>query len=834
VNRIGTATNAIGVTWTTSDGSATAGQDFGTPGNAAQRTGMLSWAAGDATPKTITVGPGATNVPIINDTTIEPTENFTITLSAPTGGAALGPQPTTTVNILDDDSVFAFGTAALNVSEAGPNVTLNVTRTGSTNTVATVRYTTANGTATLGSDFGTAGAFAQPTGIISFGVGETLKTITIGPAAAAAPYIPIINDSVIEGPETFSITLSAPTGGGQLGSPVAATVTIDSDDKGVAMGAATRSVAENGGSIDIQVVRAGPPTGAISVNYAFTNGTAINGTHYSVANGTLNWADGDAAPKNVHVVINNDALVNPNRTFTMTLSGATGATIGSPTSTVVTIVDDDNTVQFSAPTAIVTEGTASISLTVTRVGGVANPASVTWTTADGSALAGSDFGTLGNTTALTGTLNWAGGESASKTIMIPIINDVIVEGAKTFTVNLSAPTGATIGANPTSTVTINDNDAGVVFAQATYTVVENAGNVTLTVNRIGPSTAAASVTWTTANGTAIAGQDFGTSGNAAQRTGTLSWLAGNAAAKTIVIPILNDAIAEADKTFTVVLSAPSAGIVLGTPSTSTVTILDDDIPPESGLAFSLPKYLVLENAGSVTLTVNRFDVGGGFGRAASVNYATQPGTALATSDYITKSGTLSWAGGDSAAKTITVQIVNDAIAEPPEQFKVTLSGVTPGTGIATPDATVLIVDDDEVFPAMGSFPVNWTTPGPATAGWIVSNEPGAYEGVFSLRSETIGDNETSQVQVSGTFSAGTVSFRLKISSELNFDFLRFYIDGVPVQSWSGTANTAWQLYSTPLSAGFHTLTWSYEKDGSASLGSDAAWIDAVTMPAYTP
>ena len=49
-------------------------------------------------------------------------------------------------------------------------------------------------------------------------------------------------------------------------------------------------------------------------------------------------------------------------------------------------------------------------------------------------------------------------------------------------------------------------------------------------------------------------------------------------------------------------------------------------------------------------------------------------------------------------------------------------------------------------------------------------------------------------------------------------------------TWSGTTNTGWQLFSYPLLAGPHTLKWAYEKDASASLGQDAAWIDGVTLP----
>jgi len=102
--------------------------------------------------------------------------------------------------------------------------------------------------------------------------------------------------------------------------------------------------------------------------------------------------------------------------------------------------------------------------------------------------------------------------------------------------------------------------------------------------------------------------------------------------------------------------------------------------------------------------------------------------------------------------------------------------------------------------------------------------------VFSLRSDAIDDGETSQIEVTRDFAAGNITFRARVSSEAGFDILRFYVDGVEKGSWSGTTVTGWQLFTTPVSAGSHTLRWSYEKDASASVGYDAAWIDAVTLP----
>jgi len=500
-----------------------------------------------------------------------------------------------------------------------------------------------------------------------------------------------------------------------------------------------------------------------------------------------------------------------------------------------------DSLQFSVASVAVTEGTATVMLGVTRVSpAIGVSAGVTWTTVDGTAHAGTDFGPVGDATPLTGTLNGASGAGKSQMITIPITNDTLIQGARTFTVQLSDPSGAgvTIGTIPTVTVRINDNDKGFAFASPTYTVGEAADNVVLSVQRIGPTTTTASATWSTANGTATAGQDFGTLNNATQRSGTFSWAIGDANPKNIVIPIINDALGgEGDETFTVSLT-PGTGYILGSPGSATVTIQDNDIPPESELRFTQPKYSVLEDAGSVTLGVERVVVAGGnLDRPASANFTTVAGSAMATYDYVAKTGVLSWAAGEGGTKTITINIVNNAVAEPPELFTVRLSNAPSGVGISAPgEAAVLILDDDEKFPPEGAIPSGFGTPSDTTSGFHVSNDPGAYEGAFSLKNDFIDDGESAGIEMTGTFAAGNVSFRVKVSTEASFDVLSFYIDGVLKNSWSGNTIATWQAspmysFTTP---GPHTLKWVYSKDASVSLGADAVYIDGLVTPAFTP
>ncbi len=831
VTRTAPLTGTASVVWTTANGTAVAGTDFGTLNNLAQKTGTLTWTAGVGGAKTISVVTGM--IPIINNPAVEEAKSFVVNLSSPTGGD-LTANSQATVTILDTDSVIEFAGNA-SVSEAGPNTTLQLVRTGNTAVAQSVKFVTTVGTATA-ADF-----TAVTAGTVTFAIGQTARTIAVGPTTVAAPSIKITQDAVIEGPEIFTVTLSLPTAGATLGAAKTAAVTIISDDNGVSMGAATRSVVEGSGAQEILVSRSGTGVGLVSVNYAINNGTAQNGTHFTGVNGTLNWANGDLDPKAIPVSILDDGAPNASRTFSVTLSAANGAPLGAPATTTVTITDNDNSVQFSVATYAVTEGVANATLSVTRTGNGADPASVTWTANNGTAIAGQDFGILGNPALPTGTLNWAAGEMVAKTVLIPIINDTAAEGTQTFSVVLSNPVGnnLSLGANNTVNVNLNDNDKGFAFFPNTYTVVEGVANAVITVQRIGPVTTTASATWATASGSAVIGQDYGTLNSGVQKTGTLTWPIGNATNKTILIPIINDQIGgEGDKTFTVTLT-PGAGYVVAAPGIATVTIQDNDIPPETNVQFTQPKYIVGESGPTVTLSVSRVDIGGGCARGpVQASYATVAGTALATTDYITKTGVLSWTAGECTTKDITVNIVNNAVAEPLEAFKVVLSAPTPGMGLGTPgEASVLIVDDDEVFPTDGMMdPAIFYVPGEATTGWHVSSDPAPFEGMFALKSDQLDDNESAGIGIVANFAAGNVSFRVKVSSELNFDLLKFYIDDVlQTPTWSGTAITTWQASPTyAIPAGVHNLKWMYVKDASVSVGSDAVYLDGLVTPVFTP
>jgi murein tripeptide amidase MpaA len=129
----------------------------------------------------------------------------------------------------------------------------------------------------------------------------------------------------------------------------------------------------------------------------------------------------------------------------------------------------------------------------------------------------------------------------------------------------------------------------------------------------------------------------------------------------------------------------------------------------------------------------------------------------------------------------------------------------------------------------GGF-TQWPWQQGGAAGWDISSP--AQEGSYCAQSANISDNQTSELTLNLDCGAGDVSFYHKVSSESTYDFLYFYIDGSESASWSG--ELPWQEASFALSAGNHTLSWVFAKDGSVANGSDCAWIDAIVFPPVVP
>ena len=656
LDRTGSVTNSSTVKVTTVAGTAKAGTDF----TAVSQT--VTFASGE-TNKTVSVS-------IVNDTVVEGTETFTVSLSAPTG-AVVGLNTPYTVTITDDDTTVGLAAATASVLESAGNAVLNVVRTGVTNSVVTVNYATANGTALAGSDY------TNTTGTVTFNAGETNKTISV----------PVVADSLIEGKETFTLTLSNPTNA-LLGTVTSSVITIQ--DANVefdfATASLTSSVLETAGKATLTVWRLGGTTLTNTVDFALTtNGTAVAGTNVTATNGTLTFLPG-VTNLTVTLPVLHDGALAGNKTAEVALTNPGGtATVGTNDTATVTIQDVDSTFNFTVVTNGVAENAGTLVLNVRRTGGVAAAAGVTYkSSTNGTATSGVDF------TPATGTLSFAAGDT-NKTITVKITDDILIEGTETFTVALSAPSGnATLGTNGTAVVNILDDDLNsFAFSATTASVAENGTNVVLTVNRTG-STNATSVKYAATAGTAKAGVDF------TATTGTLSFANGDTS-KTITVPILDNQKVDGDRIFTMVLSAPATNSVIGTNGIATVTITDND----TAVNFTAATASVLESATNIVLNLVRTGV---TNTTVTVDYATTNGTALAGSDYTNTTGTVTFSGGETN-KTITIPIIADSLIEGKETFSVKLRNPT-NTLLGTVTNVVVTILDANVEFAMATASTN--------------------------------------------------------------------------------------------------------------------------------
>jgi len=121
---------------------------------------------------------------------------------------------------------------------------------------------------------------------------------------------------------------------------------------------------------------------------------------------------------------------------------------------------------------------------------------------------------------------------------------------------------------------------------------------------------------------------------------------------------------------------------------------------------------------------------------------------------------------------------------------------------------------------------DWQTGG--TNDWTISTTD-PYEGTFCNESGSISDNQDTWLSITYDVSSDdTISFYAMVSSEENYDFLKFYIDNGLMLSISG--NQSWQRYAIPVSEGTHTFKWEYSKDGSVGSGDDLARIDYIVLP----
>jgi hypothetical protein len=139
------------------------------------------------------------------------------------------------------------------------------------------------------------------------------------------------------------------------------------------------------------------------------------------------------------------------------------------------------------------------------------------------------------------------------------------------------------------------------------------------------------------------------------------------------------------------------------------------------------------------------------------------------------------------------------------------------------------------YPLIGLVDEDWESGDFTKFDWVQGTHPWTitgtlpFEGTYSAKSGTITDNQTSELSLTMTvLSNDSISFYAKTSSEDGWDFMKFYLDGTELGSWTG--ETDWTRAAYLVTAGSHIFKWTYEKDASVSGGSDCAWLDYILFP----
>jgi uncharacterized repeat protein (TIGR01451 family) len=317
-----------------------------------------------------------------------------------------------------------------------------------------VQYATSNVTAIAGTDY------LATNNVLNFATGETFKTFNVQ----------ILRNTAITGDRIFNISLSNPSGTGQLVDPFVTAVTILDTDSSLRFAAASNTVSEAGGFASVFVLRSGSALGAISVNYFTTDGTATAGVRYASTNGVLNFADGQVS-NSFNVALINDNVVQGDQTVNLTLVNPTGgAQLASPSNSVLLITDDDSGFSFSSGSYSVSESGVFAPITVQRTGFTNSLVSVNFATSDGTAHAGTKY------QATNGTLIF-GPTEVSKSFNVFVIDNSTIEGNQTINLALSSPSAGASLLNPNSAVlTVIDNDGSLVLPAGAAIIAEtNAG-----------------------------------------------------------------------------------------------------------------------------------------------------------------------------------------------------------------------------------------------------------------------------------------------------------------------------------------------------------------------
>lgn len=603
-----------------------------------------------------------------------------------------------------------IGGVTLNEGNSGTtNAVFPVTMNGTTSQTVTVAYSTANGSATSGSDY------SARSGTLTLSPGTTAATITV----------PVIGDTVEEGNEDFTVRLSSPVNA-TLNNTSATGVIVNDDFASLpTLSIGSVSVVEGTGTgtpvASFTVTTSYASATSVLVSYQTVPGTATSPADYQSTSGVLTFAGGTTT-QTIQVPIVPDATGEPNETFTVQLSSPVNAVIGQGVGT-ATIVNDDYAVQ-TATFAIAsgaddvnedgatftagadqlwvgsgasasgvlglrfTNVTVPQGATIVEARLEVQPVSSQWSSlafdyaAEAAASSAAFSATarpsqrplLAPRVTHSSDVQWPAGEVVELDDISPLVQAVVDQGGWQPGNPMSLVLRGTLG--PWSRKFFASRERGAAQAPrlvVTYSTV-GAGNGPPSITSVGA---------TPSSGVAPLAVAF--TASAVDPDGspiTYTWDFGDG--QTATGAAVNHTYAAGAYTATLTVSDGTLQTVSGplpiqATAAPTPTLAVNSVSATEGTGAG----------GSVVFTVS---LAGASGATVTVAYATVDGSATAPQDFAATSGTLSFSGA-TTARTVTVPIVGDSTAEGTETFTLQLSSPS-GALIGTGTGTASIFDDD--------------------------------------------------------------------------------------------------------------------------------------------
>ncbi len=389
-------------------------------------------------------------------------------------------------------------------------------------------------------------------------------------------------------------------------------------------------------------------------------------------------------------------------------------------------------------------GPGFLTFTVSLARAGDQPVTVRYATTTGSATPGLDY------TPVSGTLTFPPGAS-SRTVSVPLLGDALDEGDETLTLTLSAPAGARL-ADGVALGTIVDDDPLPSLSVADVGVVEGTGGsqsavFTLTLSPAsgrGVDVQAATVDWT-----ALAGVDY-------QATAVAVHFDPGQTSRQVPVPVVTDALDEPWETFGLGLSNSPVAVLA---DASAQGLIQDDDPT--------PVITVGDASGAegqAGWALQAFSVGltGLSASPVSVSFATTPGSASAGVDYQPVAGTLTWPPGTNAAKTVSVPVAGDRVAESDETYTLDLAAPA-AANLPDPSGLGTIQDDDAAGLSVNDARVVEPKAGPRSLAFAISLAPANPSATVTVDWTAVG--VTAAAGDDFTAASGTASFAPGVTAQ---------------------------------------------------------------------